>query len=105
MSGKLPMGSKELLRAKEMAKVKAGEATLSQVAARLKVSRRQAKRIWARYKKAGDAGLVHGNLGKPSNRRITEDIRQAALQAYGEEYQDFGPTFASEKLLQRQGIT
>jgi hypothetical protein len=75
------------------------------VALRLRARRRQAKRIWARYKKAGDAGLVHGNIGRPSNRRIAEDIRQAALQAYGEEYEDFGPTFASEKLLQRQGIT
>jgi transposase len=99
------MGTRELLRAKEMAKLKAGEASLSQVAARLKVSGRQAKRIWARYKKAGDAGLVHGNLGRQSNRRIAADIRQAALQAYAEEYEDFGPTFASEKLLQRQGIT
>jgi transposase len=98
------MGTKELLRAREMARIKAGEASLGQVATRLKVSRRQARRIWARYKKAGEAGLVHGNLGKASNRRLPADIREAALQAYGEEYQDFGPTFASEKLLQRQGI-
>jgi transposase len=98
------MGTKELLRVREMAKLKAGEASLSQVAARLKVSRRQAKRIWARYKKAGDAGLVHGNLGRPSNRGIAAEVRQAALQAYAKEYEDFGPTFASEKLLQRQGI-
>ena len=104
MAGKLPMGTKELLRAKEMAKVKAGEASLSQVAARLKVSQRQAKRIWARYKEAGDAGLLHGNLGRPSNRRIGGEIRRAALEAYREEYEDFGPTLASEKLLQRQDI-
>jgi transposase len=98
------MGTKELLRAREMAKLKAGEATLSQVAARLKVSRRQAKRIWARYRARGEAGLVHGNVGRPSNRRIAEELHQAALEAYRQEYEDFGPTFASEKLAQRQGI-
>jgi transposase len=98
------MGTKELLRAKEMAKLKAGEVTLSQIAARLRVSRRQAKRIWARYRQQGDAGLLHGNQGRPSNRRIGEDIRQAVLAAYRQEYEDFGPTFASEKLAQRQGI-
>jgi len=104
MAGKLLMGTKELLRAREMARVENGEATLSQVAARLKVSRRQAKRIWARYRKAGAAGLIHGNQGRPSNRRLSPEIRQAAVQAYRHEYPDFGPTFASEKLRQRQGI-
>jgi transposase len=98
------MGTKELLRAKEMAKLKAGEVTLGQVAARLKISRRQAKRVWARYRQRGDAGLLHGNLGKSSNRRIAEEVRHAALEAYRQHYEDFGPTFASEKLAQRQGI-
>lgn len=98
------MGSKELLRVREMAKVKAGEASLGEVAGRLKVSRRQAKRIWARYKRAGAAGLIHGNQGRPSNRRLPAELRQAALQAYRQYYADFGPTLASEKLRQRQRI-
>lgn len=98
------MGTRELLRAKLMDKAKGGELTLREVAARLKVSYRQAKRIWARYREHGDAGLVHGSQGRPSNRRIPERLRQEVLGTYRREYADFGPTLASEKLQERQGI-
>jgi transposase len=98
------MGTKELLRAKLMDKVRGKELTLREAAARLKVSQRQAKRIWARYRVQGDAGLVHGNQGRASNRRIPEAIHRRVLEAYRSEYRDFGPTLASEKLCERQGI-
>jgi transposase len=98
------MGTKELLRGKLMERVKSGELALREAAVRLKVSRRQAKRIWARYRLQGDAGLVHGNQGKPSNRRIAEEIRRKAIEIYQSDYGDFGPTQASEKLHEQAGI-
>lgn len=104
MAGKLPMGTKELLRAKLMEMVKAGQIKLREAAARMKVSERQAKRIWARYQTHGDAGLLHGNQGKPSSRRIAGEIHEAAVEAYRQHYGDFGPTLAAEKLAERQGI-
>lgn len=104
MAAKLQMGNKELLRAKVMEMVREGQITLREAAQRLKRSERQVKRIWARYRARGDAGLVHGNQGRPSNRRTDAGIRQAALEAYRLYYPDFGPTLAAEKLGQRQGI-
>lgn len=104
MAAKLPMGNKELLRAKVMEMVREGRITLGEAAKRLKRSRRQVKRIWARYRQQGDAGLLHGNQGRPSNRRRGESIRQAVLEAYRRYYADFGPTLAAEKLQERQGI-
>ena len=104
MAGKLPMGNKELLRAKVMEMVREEQITLREAAGRLKCSRRQVKRIWARYRAQGDTGLLHGNQGKPSNRRLGEAIREAALEAYRKYYPDFGPTLAAEKLEERQGI-
>ena len=68
------------------------------------VSYRQAKRLNAAYRKEGDAGLVHRNRGKRSNNRIAEEVRENVVQAYKERYNDFGPTFASEKLAEEEGI-
>jgi hypothetical protein len=48
--------------------------------------------------------LIHGNQGKPSNRKSDEGVREAALAAYRERYEDFGPTFAAEKLQEVEGI-
>jgi len=104
MAGKLPMGSKELVRAKLMAQVKQGELSLREAAKKMKVSVRQAKRIWARYRIHGDKGLLHGNQGCPSHNRIDLEIREAILEAYGQYYPDFGPTLAAEKLSERQGL-
>ena len=48
MAGKLPMGNRELLRAKVMEMVREGRISLQEAAGGLKRSYRQTKRIWAR---------------------------------------------------------
>jgi transposase len=53
----------------------------------------------------GDQGLVHRGRWKPSNRRIPEQRKAKVLQLYEEQYGDFGPTLATEKLAERDGIT
>lgn len=104
MAGKLPMGQKELLRAKFMEMVSQKQKTLKHAGIALKISYRQAKRIYKAYKLYGDKGLIHGNQGKPSPRAIDEKIKAQVLQKYQEKYYDFGPTFASEKLLENEKI-
>jgi hypothetical protein len=47
-----------------MEMVREGQITLREAAGRLKRSERQEKRIWARYRLQGDAGLLHSNQGK-----------------------------------------
>jgi len=42
--------------------------------------------------------VIHRSEGKPWHRRISEEIRQNAVEHYREQYADFGPTLASEKL-------
>ena len=39
-----------------------------------------------------------------SNHKISAETRESALQAYLERYDDFGPTFAAEKLAETEGI-
>lgn len=104
MAGKLPMGQKELLRAKFMEMVKQKQKTLKEASVVLKISYRQAKRVYRAYKQKGDKGLIHGNQGKPSPRRIDERFKTEVLKRYQEKYYDFGPTFASEKLLENEKL-
>lgn len=81
-----------------------GKRSLAEAAEVMGVSYRQAKRILHRYREEGAAGLVHRNLGKPSGRRTDEALRHAVLKKYEEEYSDFGPTLAAEKLAERDGL-
>lgn len=104
MAGKLPMGTKELMRAKLMEMVKQGNLTLIEVSKRLKISYRQGKRVYVRYKTEGDLGLLHRSQGRPSNNKKEDMLREMAIKAYEEHYPDFGPTFAAEKLAEREGI-
>jgi hypothetical protein len=68
------------------------------------VSYRQGIRLYCAYCTEGDAGLIHGNYGKPSNNRTPDAVRAAAVSAYRAKYYDFGPTFAAEKLLEDEGM-
>ena len=66
--GRTAMSEREMRRATVLAQVKSGAWTLVQAAERLKLSYRQAKRLWKRYQKKGATGLVHGSAGRASNR-------------------------------------
>jgi hypothetical protein len=75
-----------------------------EAAAVLCLSSRQIRRIVKRIRLEGDGGIVHKSRGRVSNRRISDKIRNKVLRLYRKKYQDFGPTLASEKLLERDGV-
>jgi transposase len=95
----LRMSAKERRRLVFMSAVKRKELTLAQAAAALALSYRQVRRVWARYEKAGDAGLVHRSRGRVGSRRMDPAQRQGILRRFRERYPDFGPTLAAEYLL------
>lgn len=64
----------------------------------LGLSVRQTKRLKARVVKEGAQGILHRNRGKESNRKIKSAILEKAKKLLKENYSDFGPTFAQEKL-------
>ena len=94
----------ERLRGKIMEMVKRGQKTLIAASVELGISYRQVKRIYKRYLDGGDEALVHGNKGKPSNHKIDQMLIDYALSLYKENYNDFGPTFAQEKMLERERL-
>ena len=81
-----------------------GHKSLGEAATVLKISYRQAKRLYRRYREDGERGLIHRNVGQPSRHRIEEGIHREAIEVYRRDYPDFGPTFAAEKLAQRHEI-
>jgi hypothetical protein len=86
-----------------MVGIKREELTLVQASELMGVCYRQSKRIWRRYRDAGDAGLVHRLRGKPSARRKPPAVRALALARYAEErYADFGPTLMAEQLAKEK---
>lgn len=82
----------------------AGKLTQIQAAAELRLGVRQVKRLVRRYRNEGPAGLTSRRRGRPSNRRTDPHLLHEALELIARHYADFGPTFASEKLLERHGI-
>ena len=73
-------------------------------ASQLGISERQAQRLINRYRVSGAEGLVSRKRGQPSNRRLTESLKLRVLTLIRENYSDFGPTLAAEKLRERHNI-
>ena len=99
MKGHITMSGKERERLKLFERVKRGELKLKEAAELARLSYRQCRRAYRRYRTEGDQGLVHGGRGRASNRGYAEEFKQAVLRRYEERYPDFGPTLAAEKLV------
>ena len=103
------MSERELKRAAVFSRVAEKAWTLVQGAERIGVSYRQGKRLWKRYRAQGLAGLVHGNVGRASNRAKPKKLRRRVLKLMREKYSGevgkrFGPTLATEHLAEEDGI-
>lgn len=95
---RVPMSRRERDVLTVMRSVLGGERTQVEAARLLKRSVRQVRRLQRAMEADGDAALVHGLRGRPSNRRHDSTLRTRVLATYRRKYPDFGPTFASEKL-------
>ncbi len=98
------MSHAEIDRLEVVQKITAKQITQVEAARLLGISYRQVKRIVKKYRKVGVASLVSKRRGKPANNRITSTIKQIALALIRDNYHDFGPTLAHEKLSERHGI-
>jgi hypothetical protein len=92
------LSKRELQRGGVLARVKGGGLRLTDGAVLMRVSYRQAKRLWKRYQAGGVASLQHANAGRTSNRARPAKQRKKILQKVEEKYSGFGPTLAAEHL-------
>jgi hypothetical protein len=82
-----------------------GHVTQRKAAEQMGISDRWVRALLAEMKEKGDAVVVHGLRGRPSNRRVDEKIRGRAMEIVkSTDWHDFKPTFASEQLAKRHQI-
>jgi predicted DNA-binding protein (UPF0251 family) len=81
---------------KEMTQAKAGEL--------LELSERQIRRLVKKVRLKGVRGLVHGNRGRPSVRKMSREMVERIASIIGQQYQDFTPLHATEKLWERDKV-
>src|SRR5947209_6188889 len=93
---RIAMSQRERDLLKVMGPVLQGQRTQAEAGRLADLSVRQVRRIQRKLEADGDAALLHGLRGKPSNRRFEPKFRQQVLTAYRQQFRDFGPTFASE---------
>ena len=104
MEDRFKMSRKEIKRLHVIKKVIEREITQNEAGTLIELSTRQVRRIKARVQREGDEGIIHKSCGKPSNRAVSKETKDKILKLFEEKYYDFGPTLASEKLLERDRI-
>lgn len=95
---------KELKRLHVVHKIIQGELTQVDAAELISLSERQTRRIVRRIEQEGDEGIRHKSRGRQSNRKTPKNLRERIVALYRQKYQGFGPTLASEKLFEIDGI-
>ncbi|MET3854783.1 ISNCY family transposase [Rhizobium sp. OAE497] len=102
--GLIAMSERDLQRIEILSKVAAGRMTTVSAAHVLDLSERQVRRLLERIRIGGAASIRHKAIGRPSNNRISDGVRDYAMTLVRERYADFGPTLATEKLAERDGL-
>jgi hypothetical protein len=77
---RIPMSQQERDRLRVLHSVLDGERTQVEAARLLRLTPRQVRRLQQRLQRGGDAALVHGLRGQPSNRRM--DARASAVVCF-----------------------
>lgn len=102
--GLIAMSERDLQRIEVLSKVTAGRMTVVSAAYVLDLTERQVRRLLQRMRTGGAASIRHKAIGRPSNNRIGDGVRDYAMTLVRERYADFGPTLATEKLTERDGL-
>src|SRR6266568_4303589 len=80
------MSKRELGRVEVLARVRSQQLRVVDAARLMRLSYRQAKRLWKRYGEQGAAGLKHGSAGQISNRAHDAKFRRKVLHLVREKY-------------------
>jgi len=100
----IPMSERELSRLRILVELADARLNVAAAAALLGIGRRQVFRLRQALATAGPSGLVSRKRGRPSNHRRGATFRRTVLALVREQYADFGPTLAAEKLAERHEL-
>lgn len=82
--------------------VLAGELTIDEAAAYLKLSARQVRRLLDGLRREGAGALVHGNQGRAPANRIDDRQRDELLELAKDTYAGFNPVHMAEELVEER---
>ena len=100
----LTMSQTELKRLHVIRKTIEKGITQAGAAELLEISERQVRRIIQRVRIEADKGVIHQSRGKLSHRATSIVVKNKILKLCRGVYSGFNPTFASEKLFERNKI-
>ena len=104
METTITMTSREQRRAWVLTRVVKHELTMTEAAAMVGLSERQLWRLRVAFERDGPGGLVHGNRGRPSGRRLPAALRARVIDLRLTTYGDVNDTHLAELLAEREGI-
>jgi len=99
------MSKQEFSRLEVLLRVQCGRLRIADACELIGLRRRQVFRLLRGLKQDGATGLASQRRGKPSNHRLPVEVRALALSIVREQYADFGPTLAAEKLAEHHGCS
>ena len=100
----LTMTTREIDRLRIIRQILEHKLRWREAVGQLGLSLRQIARLCARVRSAGNKGIIHRLRGRPSNHQLPQGRVAKALELVKRHYPDFGPTFAAEKLRERQHL-
>jgi transposase len=95
---------KDEKRIEAIQRVFRGELTVGEAAMILAVSERQCYRIKARVKEQGAKGVVHGNRGRPCQRKVKNKTVKRIVELARGKYHGFNDHHLTEKLKEQEKI-
>lgn len=98
------MSVKEAERLGIMRRIDKKDLTARKASEELGICLKQLRRIRKRYIQEGVLGLISKKRGKQSGNKTPAAIRMEVLELLRIKYLGFGPTLASEKLLERHHL-
>src|SRR2546426_1837594 len=96
---RISLNARERERLKVLHEIEQGHLRQVEAARRLRLTARQVRRLWTRWRTAGDGGVGHPLRGRPPNRENPEAIkRRCPRQVRQARYTRFGPPLAAGHL-------
>jgi len=96
---------KDYLRMDLVGRAARHESTAKEVAQALGLSIRQVRRLIKVFRVKGAKGLIHGNRGRQTRSRVTNEVREKILALMRGEYQDYNTSQIRYELSKEYGIT
>jgi transposase len=99
------MSTKEQIRETVLKELLNGQIDGTEAALKIGISVRHVKRLKQEYLEKGAEGLIHQSRGRTGSRKIDGNTEKQIISIVQENYADFGPLMATEKLSETHGIT